>query len=151
MTLNFDKYHGCGNDFVMINNLDGNLGDEMDSNIVNSLCNRRYGIGADGLILLNQSDTEDFKMVYYNTDGNESTMCGNGGRCIVAFAKAIGVIDSKCTFDAIDGRHVAEIYEDGIVKLVMTNVKGITRVSDDYVLDTGATLSISRPMVDYLP
>ncbi len=136
--MNFDKYHGCGNDFVMINNLDDHLGGRLDSKLVNSLCSRRYGIGADGLILLCQSGTEDFKMIYYNADGNESTMCGNGGRCIVAFAKALGVINTKCTFEAIDGVHSAEISKDGIVKLNMSDVDGISIQADDFVLNTGS-------------
>ena len=138
MTLKFDKYHGCGNDFIMIDNLDGHYDGKLDTNLINTLCNRRYGIGADGLILLSRSDSEDFKMIYYNADGNESTMCGNGGRCIVAFAKALGVIKGKCTFDAIDGQHYAEISNDGIVNLIMSDVEGIAALADDFVLDTGS-------------
>ncbi len=86
------------------------------------LCDRRFGIGGDGLILLENDPEADFKMVYYNSDGNQSTMCGNGGRCLVAFAKKLNVIENEATFNAIDGLHHATVGEDGIVSLQMIDV-----------------------------
>jgi len=107
---------------------------------IEKLCDRRFGIGGDGLILL-ENDYENpensFKMVYYNSDGNESTMCGNGGRCIVAFAHFLDIFEEKCTFSAIDGLHEAEI-KNGIVKLKMINVDKIEKDGENFVLNTGS-------------
>ena len=137
--LEFYKYQGTGNDFVMIDNR--GLYFPKDTELIKNLCDRRFGIGGDGLILL-ENDSEDshptdFKMVYYNSDGNESTMCGNGGRCIVAFAHFLDVFEEKCTFNAIDGLHEAEI-SNGIVKLKMIDVKNITKDGDASVMNTGS-------------
>lgn len=138
MTIPFYKFHGTGNDFIMVDNRN-DVFSKNNTNLVHDLCHRRFGIGADGLILLENSeeDSEDFKMVYYNSDGNQSSMCGNGGRCLVAFAKLLGIIDEKATFDAIDGLHEATIDGD-IVSLKMQDVlaKGINE--DELFLDTGS-------------
>lgn len=136
MNLPFFKYQGTGNDFVMIDNRD--LQFKQDNiELINRLCDRRFGIGADGLILLNPSDTYDFTMVYYNADGNESTMCGNGGRCLVAFAHDLGVIENTTTFDAVDGLHNATI-ENGLVNLQMIDVDEISINSTYAYLNTGS-------------
>jgi len=136
MNLTFYKYQGTGNDFVMIDNR--NLGFKQNNiALINHLCDRRFGIGADGLILLNPSDTYDFTMVYYNADGNESTMCGNGGRCLVAFAHDLGVIEKNTTFDAVDGVHHATI-ENGLVNLQMIDVTDISISENSAFLDTGS-------------
>ncbi|SFU37748.1 diaminopimelate epimerase [Pustulibacterium marinum] len=136
MKLTFYKYQGTGNDFVMIDNRDKIFPVE-NTQLVNQLCDRRFGIGADGLILLENDENVDFKMVYYNADGNQSTMCGNGGRCLVAFANFLGVIQQKATFNAIDGLHYAEVHGEE-VKLQMIDVDGI-QVFDDYTfLNTGS-------------
>ena len=138
MKLTFYKYHGTGNDFVMIDNRNNNFS-KNDTKLVSHLCDRRFGIGADGLILLEHSEIagDDFKMVYYNADGNESSMCGNGGRCLVAFAKQLGIIENSAKFTAIDGAHDAFI-KDGIVSLKMQNVRDLQVESDFLYLDTGS-------------
>jgi len=136
MKHTFYKYQGTGNDFVIIDNRKG-IFNKADTKLVANLCDRRFGIGADGLILLENHVNVDFKMVYYNSDGNESTMCGNGGRCLVAFAKEIGVIDNDATFLAIDGLHHAKI-EDDTVKLQMLDVLDIETFSKHVFLDTGS-------------
>lgn len=136
MKLHFYKYQGAGNDFIMVDNRDLSF-PKTNTQLINNLCNRRFGIGADGLILLEPSENEDFTMVYFNSDGNEGSMCGNGGRCIVAFAKQLNIIKNETTFNAIDGLHYATI-ENGIVSLKMIDVTEI-EVSDKHAfLNTGS-------------
>ena len=136
MKLTFYKFQGTGNDFVMIDNREKTF-DEKDSKLVAFLCDRRFGIGADGLILLENEEGVDFKMVYYNSDGNESSMCGNGGRCLVAFASYLNIINDKATFNAVDGLHHATISGD-IVSLQMKDVSEIKVKSNASFLDTGS-------------
>lgn len=133
--MEFYKYQGTGNDFVMIDNRSVQFPKEKD--IIEKLCDRRFGIGADGLILLENDDQYDFKMVYYNADGRESTMCGNGGRCLVAFAFFLDIFEDRCQFIAIDGVHDAEIH-NGIIKLKMIDVQNIFKDGTDTVMDTGS-------------
>lgn len=136
MKQTFYKYQGTGNDFVMIDNRLLTF-DKNDTKYVRRLCNRRFGIGADGLILLEHHNEHDFRMVYYNADGNESTMCGNGGRCIVAFAKFLGMIQNSTTFEAIDGLHHAKI-ESEIVQLQMQDVPRLEQFESHVFLNTGS-------------
>lgn len=147
MLHTFYKYQGTGNDFVMVDNRD-NAFPKNDTKLVNFLCDRKFGIGADGLILLENGNGTDFRMVYYNSDGNESSMCGNGGRCIVAFAKFLGIIDEEAEFVATDGLHTALIDENSVVSLQMKDVNSVT-VYENYVfLDTGSPHHVE--MVDGL-
>ena len=136
MQLIFYKYQGTGNDFVMIDNRQ-QVFDRNDTKRIAFLCDRRFGIGADGLILLENHDSYDFKMVYFNADGNESSMCGNGGRCITAFANFLGVIESEATFEAIDGLHKATIDHE-LVSLQMQDVNTIENHKSHVFLDTGS-------------
>ncbi|RXR30151.1 diaminopimelate epimerase [Flavobacterium piscinae] len=137
MNIQFFKYQGTGNDFILIDNR-YELFPKNNTKLIEKLCDRRFGIGADGLILLENDKFSDFRMVYYNSDGNESSMCGNGGRCIVAFAKQLNVIENETTFMAVDGDHYAKISADGIVSLQMKNVEEIKMASDYVFLNTGS-------------
>jgi diaminopimelate epimerase len=136
MTVNFHKYQGTGNDFILIDNRTLGLIPERET--IKKLCDRRFGIGADGLIYLENESGYDFKMVYFNSDGNESSMCGNGGRCLIQFAHELGVIASRCKFLAIDGDHEGEIMPNGIVSLKMKDVESIENYNGDLVLNTGS-------------
>lgn len=135
--MKFYKYEGTGNDFIFIDNRDNSF-PKTDIKRIEKLCDRRFGIGADGLILLENDSETDFRMVYFNSDGNPSSMCGNGGRCIVAFAKSLHLINDQTTFLAADGLHKAFILENGIISLGMKNVDDV-KIHDDYVfLNTGS-------------
>ncbi|WP_178985755.1 diaminopimelate epimerase [Winogradskyella helgolandensis] len=134
--MTFYKYQGTGNDFVIVDNRLQTI-NKNDTNRIATICDRRFGIGADGFILLETDEKVDFKMVYYNADGNESTMCGNGGRCIVAFAKFLNIIENETEFIAIDGLHKAKI-ENGLVHLQMQDVSEIETFDKHLFLDTGS-------------
>lgn len=135
MELQFYKYQGTGNDFIMVDNRDQHF-DEKDIPLVSRLCDRKFGIGADGLILIKKKVGFDFEMVYFNADGSQS-MCGNGARCAVAFSKFLGLLSDKCRFLAIDGAHEAS-YNNGQVELGMSPVQQITAVDDDFFINTGS-------------
>ncbi len=140
MQITIHKYHGAGNDFILIDNRDGRL--TFDTKTIAKMCERRYGIGADGLMILDNSEEYDFRMQYFNSDGNEGSMCGNGGRCIVAFAYDLGIIKDKTTFIAIDGIHYAKINntKDNSfdISLNMNDLSKIDKIGDNYFLDTGS-------------
>src|SRR5688572_7249760 len=136
MEFTFYKYHGTGNDFVLIDNRENQF-PKNDTHLISQICHRRFGVGADGLILLENHPSSDFQMVYFNSDGNVSSMCGNGGRCIVHFARFMGVMSDKATFMAVDGIHEATI-DNNRISLKMANV-GEVKVTDKYVfLNTGS-------------
>ena len=138
----FYKYHGAGNDFIFIHNLNGLFND--NANYIQSLCNRRTGIGADGLILVNASKHKNinFEMRYFNADGFEGTMCGNGGRCAVAFANKMELIKDEAIFKGIDGIHAGKIITTNAnsleVILQMKDVSVITPYKNGYYLNTGS-------------
>jgi diaminopimelate epimerase len=136
MQIPFNKYHGTGNDFIIIDNREA-IFNPADTNLVKKLCNRHYGIGADGLILISLHKEYDFEMKYYNSDGNESSMCGNGGRCATAFALKYNIAREKQRFLASDGTHEASII-NGIVHLQMSDVTGIRKISGHYFINTGS-------------
>jgi diaminopimelate epimerase len=136
--MHFYKYQGTGNDFVLLDNRDHRY-DGLSTEQIARLCDRRFGIGADGLMLLENQPGYDFKMVYYNSDGRESTMCGNGGRCIAAFAKRLGVVADRARFLAVDGPHEATIRAAGdYVELKMSDAPWPNLSEDHAVVDTGS-------------
>ena len=137
--FHFFKYQGAGNDFVLIDNRQKVFKEHSNQALIHLLCDRRFGIGADGLILLEAHPEYDFEMIYFNADGTEGSMCGNGGRCVVAFARFLGIVSEKCHFLAVDGPHEAIINKAGNwVELKMINVDTVNIQPDHYVLDTGS-------------
>lgn len=144
ITIPFSKYHGTGNDFVLIDQRSEQYLNGEDQAAIEKICQRHFGVGADGLILLQNHAEADFEMIYFNADGRESSMCGNGGRCIVAFAHHLGLFERNCTFVAIDGYHDA-IYEQGQIELSMQAVQGIQQFEDYFFLNTGSPHYVSFP------
>lgn len=136
MNIPFYKYQGTGNDFIIIDNRDLTF-DRKNTVLVEKLCNRHFGIGADGLMLLQTKAGYDFEMVYYNSDGNESSMCGNGGRCIVEFARSLGLVKDTAYFIATDGAHDASV-KPGFINLKMNDVSQIEIHPDYFFLNTGS-------------
>ena len=134
-TIHFHKYQGTGNDFVMIDNREL-VFDRNDLESVSRLCDRRFGIGADGVILIEHDQEVDFEMVYFNPDGSQS-LCGNGSRCAVMYANSLGIIEDTTTFKAIDGVHEAQIEGDQ-VHLLMHDVSEYEQQGTDHVIDTGS-------------
>jgi len=137
MKIEFYKYQGTGNDFVIVDNR-ANEYASLNSKQVKHICDRNFGVGADGLMLLGKKEGYDFEMIYYNSDGNQSTMCGNGGRCLVQFAYHRGINRSTYNFSAIDGDHKAEIDSDGTVSLQMQNVDLVVYHKSYAFINTGS-------------
>jgi diaminopimelate epimerase len=147
MKIPFVKYQGTGNDFVIIDQRQTQYLSQKDTAIINRICDRRFGIGADGLMFLQNKEGYDFDMVYFNADGSESSMCGNGGRCLTAFAHSLNVFQEKCRFWAIDGAHeatVAKKYKQTNigkavwVELKMIDVQNIETGNDYFLMNTGS-------------
>ncbi len=140
MRLVFHKYHGTGNDFILIDNRMNIF--NPDEKIISALCRRRLGIGADGLMVLTNHPEADFEMKYYNADGKEGTMCGNGGRCMAAFAAFLNIIDLETTFMAVDGIHKAKLVAESgnitEVSLKMQDVPVIRQADNYFLIDTGS-------------
>lgn len=138
MKIHFHKYQGAGNDFIMIDNRDENLS-ATDEKSIRFLCNRKFGIGADGLIFIQNSKLADFEMVYFNSNGKIGSMCGNGARCTVAYAARLDIVKGMQTnFYAYDGIHKGIIEKSGRVKVTMADVKKVEVKAGHYILDTGS-------------
>jgi diaminopimelate epimerase len=133
--LTFHKYQATGNDFILIDNRDSSFPDDLTA--IPKLCDRRFGIGSDGIILINEHATADFDMVFYNPDTTQS-LCGNGSRCAVRFAHELGMIGDSCAFMAFDGMHQAVINSDGTISLKMQNVQNVRSLEDGMLVDTGS-------------
>lgn len=137
MKIQFYKYQGTGNDFVILDNRTG-IFNNLTTEQVQLLCDRRFGVGGDGLMLLNKKEGYDFEMIYYNSDGSHSSMCGNGGRCMVKFASHMGIHKYTYRFLAVDGVHEAEIDMNDIIRLKMNDVNQVEEHSSYAVLNTGS-------------
>lgn len=150
MTFNFSKYQGTGNDFIIIDNRNDDI--SLTTQQIAFLCDRKNGIGADGLMLLGLQEGFDFSMTYFNADGKEGSMCGNGGRCLTKFAYDNGIQKSKYYFNAIDGPHESIMSDNGWIHLKMMDVNAIEKNIDGdvtfYVLNTGSPHYIE--MVDHI-
>ena len=146
--INFSKFHGAGNDFIMINAIKNEI--VLSEELIFKMCDRRTGIGADGLIILMHSDNHDFRMRYYNCDGKESTFCGNGGRCIAAFAHQQGIIKKEATYEAVDGIHKAKVTETSpneyLVELTMRDIMSYKLDDDSLLIDTGSPHYVKKVM-----
>ncbi|MFZ1262304.1 MAG: diaminopimelate epimerase [Chitinophagaceae bacterium] len=136
MKLHFFKYQGTGNDFILADNRKNDI--TLTTAQIHQLCDRKFGIGADGLMLLQDRTGFDFEMKYYNADGHPGSMCGNGGRCMAKFAYQLGIHRESYHFLAADGAHEAEIDTEGIVSLKMKDVKSISKFHGDSIVDTGS-------------
>lgn len=134
----FSKYHGAGNDFILVNHWEEEILTDTSPAYIAALCHRRFGVGADGLMILERDAKYDFFMRYYNADGHPSSMCGNGGRCIVAYAHHLGLIGTETVFRAVDGPHAARITKPGWVELEMNIASTVKPCLEGYFLDTGS-------------
>ena len=147
-SIAFSKFHGAGNDFIMINAIKNEI--VLSEELIFKMCDRRTGIGADGLIILMHSDNHDFRMRYYNCDGKESTFCGNGGRCIAAFAHQQGIIKNVATYEAVDGIHKAKVTETSsneyLVELTMRDIMSYKLDDDSLLIDTGSPHYVKKVM-----
>lgn len=138
MKIPFSKYQGTGNDFVLIDQRSEKYIKHHEKGIIQRICDRKFGIGADGLILLESHPSYDYEMIYFNADGRTSSMCGNGGRCITAFANHLGLTPGAHKFMAIDGEHLSRFNEDASVSLKMNDVDSFKQGEDFFILDTGS-------------
>lgn len=138
MNIPFFKYHGTGNDFILIDNRTHSYDQVKSEKLVHHWCHRHFGIGADGLMLIEKDSDADFDMIYYNSDGKIGSFCGNGGRCIVALAQRLGLVHDKARFKAADGMHEARFLAADYVELDMNEVTTIELDSDHAILNTGS-------------
>lgn len=148
MKLHFHKYQATGNDFILIDNRSGESSFSVEQ--IKQLCDRKFGIGADGLILIEKHPTLAFNMVYYNSDGSQS-LCGNGSRAAVLFASQLGMVNGNASFEAFDGAHDAELLPSGIVRLRMNDVTDVKQMGDDFFINTGSphVIRFVQKVADY--
>lgn len=142
MIINFEKYEGTGNDFIIIDNREETF-DKQNVKLINHLCNRKFGIGADGLLLLENHSQYAFEMFYFNADGNLSSMCGNGGRCIARYAYEKQIIKQSDIFYAIDGEHHVEMFDGENVSLKLLVSNNIEKFDNDFIAETGSPHYVS--------
>lgn len=135
MRVHFYKYQATGNDFVLIDNRTEGLAFSIEQ--VKKICDRRFGVGADGLMLIEKHPVLDFNLVYYNSDGSQS-LCGNGSRAAVSMASKLGMLNGKTRFNAHDGPHDAQLLGDGIIKLKMNDVDEVHPIGEDFFIHTGS-------------
>ena len=134
--IDFSKWQGTGNDFIMLDNREEEY-EDLDTEIIKYLCHRNFGIGADGLIMLGDHPELDFSMRYFNSDGKEAEMCGNGARCIIGFANKLGIIEDETRFMAADGIHEGRVMGNNIYQIRMIDVDGYDKTDEYYFLNTG--------------
>jgi diaminopimelate epimerase len=135
MTLPFKKYQATGNDFVIFDNRDEAYHFSVDQ--IKKICDRKFGIGADGIMLIEKHSSFDFNLIYYNADGSAS-LCGNGSRAAVQMASSLGIVDGKAKFNAYDGLHEADLLPNGNVRLKMGDVKEVKKLRNDFFINTGS-------------
>jgi len=144
--LKFSKFHGAGNDFVMINAIKSDFC--LSNDAIKAICDRKIGVGADGLIMILPSDKYDFKMKYYNCDGNESTFCGNGGRCVAAFAVEEGLVPQHIEYEAVDGVHKAIVTKNSdnefMVTITMRDIESYDIDNERLIINTGSPHYVTR-------
>ena len=136
MNIPFSKYHGTGNDFIFVDDFSGSFPSD-DKQLIAKMCHRRFGIGADGLVLLRKHPEANFEMLYYNADGGLGSFCGNASRCAVHFARSLGYADDQINFVAYDGPHKAHVEDDEIC-ILMSDVNQLKQLPQGWLLDTGS-------------
>lgn len=133
--LHFYKYQATGNDFVIVDNRDSRHAFSKEE--ISRICHPKFGVGADGLMLIETGSDVNFHLEYFNSDGSQS-LCGNGCRAAVQFASSLGMVNGKAVFTAFDGRHSAEILSSGQVRLRMGDVSEVKSHGDDFFINTGS-------------
>ena len=136
MKLKFEKYESGGNDFILLDNRKSEY--HLTSNEIKKFCNRNFGVGSDGLIILKSSIIADIKMSYYNSDGKPSTLCGNGTRCLFSFSLSLGIIEKSAKIETTEGVYIATISDRNLVSLKMKNINNIILFDDKAYLNTGS-------------
>src|ERR1043165_122461 len=135
MKFPFQKYQATGNDFVIVDNREGNY--SFTTEQIQNICDRKFGVGADGIMLIEKHPSLDFNLIYYNADGSPS-LCGNGSRAAVRMASSLGMLNGKARFNAYDGLHEATLLANGNVRLKMNDVNEVKKLGNDFFINTGS-------------